>query len=525
MKRVFPITLLCITGFLIFPFPAHTREAAEEIKLYLGETKTIPVSNPTRVVINNPAVADVTSVSKGEVTVIPKAAGSTNLVIWDNFGEQSYKIKVFSEDINEARRRIDNLLGKLNLPAVYTQPEEEEGKILLLGVVKSQQEKDKIFLVLGGLKDKTIDLIAVKEEETVVEIDVQVLEVDKDATATLGFSWPGAINFLETGSKGLTGTTWGKLFKIANVERGTSAGSDPFTLKLDMLIQEGKARILSRPRLSCQSGKEAELLVGGEKPIFSAQVASAGGQGATVDYKEYGIKLKVRPVVTEEERIKLGLNVEVSEVGTVETLGSIASAYPLTKRTASTELYLDDGQPMAIGGLISQKTEESVRRVPWLSDIPGLGIFFRKKTSTVGGGIGAKGNTELFIILTPKIVNQRRNIGQGRLQAALESKKEGAPTPEEAYADLIQKRIADKIIYPAVAKASGFQGTVRLSLLLSHQGELLEVKVKKSSGYKILDDSAIEAASGVTSYPPFPPAIEAKELKIEMPLVYRLEQN
>lgn len=529
--RVFLVFLLGIGGFLVLLPPAHTREAAEEVKLYLGETKAIPVTNPTRVVINNPSVADVMSVSKSEVTVSPKAAGATNLLIWDNFGEQSYKLKVFSEDINEVRRRIDNLLGKLNLPAVHTQPAEEEGKVLLLGAVKSQQEKDKISLVLGGFKDKTIDLIAIKEEEAVVEIDVQVLELDKDATQTLGFTWPSAINIMETGSPGLAGTSWGKLFRILNVKRATSAATDPFTLKLDMLIQEGKARILSRPRLACQSGKEAELLVGGEKPIFTTQVASAGGQGSQVEYKEYGIKLKIRPTVTDDERIRLGLNVEVSEVGTAETLGSstntTAKAYPLTRRNASTELYLDDGQAMAIGGLIKQKSEEDVRRVPWVSNIPVLGAIFRQKVLKTGGGQGEKGNTELFIILTPKIVSERKNAAGGKKiegqQPAPETGKGGAVSPEAAYANLVQKRIVEKINYPAVARASGFQGTVTLSLLLSYQGELLDVKIKNSSGYKILDDSAIEAASGIASYPPFPPEIEAKELKVEMPLVYRLE--
>lgn len=536
MKKFFWIILLALSGLMLSPvkyYAADNLEFEDEMKLYVGEIKMIPVNNPTRIAIGNPDVVDVINVSKNELTLSPKTPGKTNLVFWDLYGEQSYKLKVFAENIEEFKRRIDNLLSKLKLSGVYTKAEEDEGKVLLLGEVKDPQDREKISLVLGPLKDKTVDLITVKEEETVVEIDVQVLELDKDATKTLGFTWPSSITLTERGSPALTSTTqsqvgttetiasttgggtkWSHLFKVLNLSRGA------FSWTLDTLVQQGKARILSRPRLACQSGKEAELLVGGEKPVFTTEVvaASSGAEPSTsVEYKEFGIKLNIKPTVTDDSRIKIALNVDISEVGEAEIIGSssapTAKAFPLTKRSIATELYLDDGQTLAIGGLIKQKTEEDVTKTVGLGDIPILGFFFRKRVSRVGGGSGERGNVELFVTLTPKIIGRPSAIGKSQ---------SATPDPLRNYVQIIQKRINDNMSYPNSAKEAGFQGIVKLSLHLSYLGQLLDVLVKTSSGYKILDDNAVIATKAIEHYPPFPDSIDKEELWVDIPIVYRL---
>lgn len=533
MRKVLLSIFLITLSFIVFPVKGGALdETAEELKLYLGEAKIISVSRPTRIAIGNPDIADVTNVTKSEITINPKAVGTTTLVFWDSFGEQSYKVKVFVESMDEIKRRVDNLLRSLNLPDVYTKAAEEEGRVILLGKVKDPQDRERIKVVLGALlKEKTTDLIEVKEQELAVEIDVHILELNKDATSTLGLTWPSSISLIEKNSPGITGgTKFSTLFKILNLQRGTASGASPFAFKLDTLIQEGKARILSRPRLACQSGKEAELLVGGEKPIMTTNVVSSVSGGSTnVEYKEYGIKLKIKPTVTEERRIKLGLNVEVSDVGEAEVLGDAASpsarAYPLSKRNASTELFLNDGQTMAIGGLIKQKTEEDLRKFPWLADIPVLGLFFRQRITKTGKGFGSRDDVELFITLTPQIMRETQEVTEVKKNTTASSpvSSETLSDPLAGYAKVIQRRILEHLTYPSSAKEAGFQGTVKLSLRLSYAGELLEAQVKSSSGYKILDDNAISVAKAVTAYPPFPTSIEQKELWIEVPIVYQLD--
>ncbi len=164
MKKIFLVAFALIFSMLTFPCKDYALEkAAEEIKLYLGETKAFPVSNPTRIAIANPNIFDVTTVTKSEIILIPKAAGTTTLVFWDNFGEQSFKVKVFSEDIMEVKRRVDNMLAKINIPSVRAQADEDEGKVFLVGSVKNSQDRERINVILGQYKDKIMDLVEVKE--------------------------------------------------------------------------------------------------------------------------------------------------------------------------------------------------------------------------------------------------------------------------------------------------------------------------------------------------------------------------
>lgn len=519
---IFAILQLLFLLVKVSPVISQGEIEQETIKLIVGETKIIPTRSPSRVVIGNPQVADVTDVTDSEISINAKSSGTTTLVYWDIFGEQSCKIKVFTEDINEIKRRIDKTLEKLNLSEVHTEAEEDENRVVIFGRVKTPQEKEKITLALGSLKDKTADLIEIREEEAVVEIDVQIMELSKDATRTLGFSMPGSITVGEPSnrfSKTLRGGP-DAIFHIFDWPR-----SSDFSATVDFLAQEGKARILSRPRLACQSGKEAELLVGGEKPIFTTSAQATVGSSTSVEYKEYGIKLKIKPTVNDEKQIKLSLNVEVSEVGAAETIGAsnapTAKAYPLTKRSTSTELFLNNGQTLAIGGLIKRKAEEDIRKTPGLGGIPLLGLFFRQRVTKIGGGQGERGEMELFIALTPKIIATkeagiRKTARSEVISTALDGVMPG-------YAQIVQKRIMENLSYPTSAKEAGFQGTVKLSLRIYFSGELLEASVKNSSGYKILDDDAFLTAQSIGTYPPFPPSIKQKELWIDIPITYQLD--
>ncbi|MFA5287117.1 MAG: TonB family protein [Candidatus Omnitrophota bacterium] len=529
MKKILGVIFLTAVNIFFFMNQSCilSETVKEEIKIYMGTAHVISVNKPMRIAIGNPNIADVAQVSNAEMTIVPKAAGDTTLVFWDNFGEQSYTIKVFSENTEELKVRIDKAIAKLNLSGISTKAEDEEGKVFLLGQFNTIADKDRAFLAMGPLKEKVVDLTSIREDEAVVEIDVQVLELNKGSSEKLGFTWPGTMTITELTGAAISagGTTWGKLFNLGNLGRGA------FNLTLDALVKEGKARILSRPRLSCLSGKEAKLLVGGEVPILSSSVTGGGIPGTTatpgsIEYKEYGIKLNIKPTVKENGRIYVNLGVEVSEVGTAVST-SYALAYPFTKRTANTELYLDDGQTMAIGGLIKQKSEEDLRKFPWLADVPVLGLFFRSRETKTGKGSETRDDSELFITLTPKIVSEKKAVNKITTGAKTETKRpaidEASLDPVVRYSQVVQMRILENITYPVAGKGAGFQGTAKLGLKLSYKGELLGAKVISSSGYKILDDNALKTARSIPSYPPFPPAIGSEDLWIEVPIAYKLD--
>jgi len=536
MRKLF-LGLLFIAAFVtILPFNGYAvSNSDEEINLYIGQVKVISVSSPKRVAVGNPAIADVANISKNELTISPKSAGSTTLVVWDNYGEQSYRLRVFIEDTADIKRRVDNMLAKLNFPGVYTKAEDEEGKVLLLGKVKYAKDKERINNALVQLKDKVMDLIEVKEEEGTIEIDVLILELYKGSEKNLGFLWPEQINLAEVaGSTAATlvtegATSWGKLFQLGSVSR------DAFTLTLDLLVREGRARVLSRPRISCLSGKEAKLLVGGQVPIISGTSTpgtdggnvTSSASGGSIEYKDYGIVLTVKPQINNEGRINVNLAVEISELG-AQVSTQNALAYLFTKRSANTELVLDNGQTVGMGGLIKKRTEEELRKFPWLGDVPVLGLFFRHKIHSegkTGTTLGTGQDTELFITLTPRIVGQTQP--RKELKAPLVTlpsvSDDNIKDPVLKYSKIVQKKILDRLTYPTQAKEAGFQGTVKLSLNLSYQGDLLNLKLKESSKYRILDEHAINTAQKAIPYPPFPPTIKDKEIWVDIPITYQLE--
>jgi pilus assembly protein CpaC len=437
--------LLLIPALFLLPgrdfvFSQEAKKVAvssSEETLYQGEFKSISVNTPTRVVIGKPEIADILSVSTKEIVVMGKGAGSTNLIWWDEKGEHHAALKVLTEAMGYINSRIKDLIKELNLPNITTEPSDSEGKVLLLGSVKTSEDMERIKTALGGLFFKTTNLIKIEEEKAIIELEVEVIEVDKGYTKELGMDW-----LLSGGNPVFTEPDrWPKLADVPNslfrVSEWTHAA---LTATLNLMVKEGKAKVLSRPKLACQSGKEAELLVGGEKPIMTTQAGtSVSGNSTAVEYKEYGIKLKMAPALNADGKIKLGLNVEVSDIGEAEVLGKedepTAKAYPLTKRSTSTQLYLNNGQTLAISGLIKQKTEEQMQKFPWLGDVPILGVFFRTRKTNRGSGSDALGDTELVIMVTPSIVEDKgleKRQAEKKSQTKPVEEKTGAPRPVES---------------------------------------------------------------------------------------------
>jgi TonB family protein len=171
--------------------------------------------------------------------------------------------------------------------------------------------------------------------------------------------------------------------------------------------------------------------------------------------------------------------------------------------------------------------EQTIRKTPILGDIPFLGALFRKKSDMTGSGASTKGDTELFIILTPRIVPQAA-APEAMPPAALTKLAPVAETPAEeipaqiaGYAKVVQAKILRYVYYPRQAQDAGWEGKVKISLNIVANGDLKDIKVKQSSGYKVLDNAAEEAARHQSPYPPFPPQIDSQELWIDVPIIYK----
>ncbi len=503
---------------------------SEDINLMVGETMVFTAVNPTRAATTNPEIVNIVHADEGQVVIVGVMKGRTLFSYSDEKGDHNYKVRVVPEDIEYLHGRIEEIVESLGYPRLYTKPLESEGKVMVLGTVSSVEDKERLTAAIGeDLAEKVIDLTEV-EEDLLVEVDVEVVEVATDARQKMGVKWPTGTSATEAGAGWLTLQGIPDAFmRVGDWARP----SGQFNITLDWLIEHGQANILSRPRVVCQSGKEAELLVGGEVPIITTEVAgTSGGEGTDVEYKEYGIKLNITPTVISDGRVQLGLDVEVSEVGDEEILGSAsaptAKAFPLTKRNVSTQLYLEDGTTMTIGGLIKKKTEEEIKKFPWLADVPILGRFFRHRTLDKGGGDG-KGDVELFITITPRILYTKKAEPIPAAKTEADKVEEEAfdlyrrqdiPLGLQEYVLNVQQKIMSSIYYPAEFMGTGFQGDLVAQVTIDEVGELISAEIVKPSTYKTFDEAAIRRIRALT-YPPFPPQVRVEEVTIRVPIIYR----
>ncbi|MFW6308882.1 MAG: type II secretion system protein GspD, partial [bacterium] len=167
---------------------------------------------------------------------------------------------------------------------------------------------------------------------------------------------------------------------------------------LKALREEGKSKTLASPRLMTLNGEQASLLIGDV-----LYVETGTGEDTAIETIEAGINLNFRPWVTAEEEIVLEVNPQVSSFDT-RSDGGIAS---VNTREANTKVRLENGQMIAIGGLIQEKEIENISGIPILSEIPILGKIFKQHSTE-------SNETELLILITPTIVEH--NIVQDSIE-------------------------------------------------------------------------------------------------------------
>lgn len=509
-------------------------EDENEIKLVVGEVSIFSVISPERVSIRNPDIADVSKVTDQEVVVIAKFSGDTVLNIWDKQGKKEYNISVLPRDLDRTREKLQELINKnLRISSVYFKKNELTGKIMVMGEVTPVQ-KNHIESILEPFKDNIDNLLTLKDETQMVEIDCEILEINKSDLDDIGIKWMEYFQLREEpysapagASSGAVETSlsrsspWSSLWPVHLWSR------DALHARIDMLIQRNKGRILSRPKLLCLSGKEARLHVGGEVPYISASAANTVGTQIEIEYRDYGVILTLEPIVLEDEQIMLKMTTEVSELDWANGIEVSSITVPaFTTREAETVTNVASGDTIFIGGLIQNDQSHNIDKIPALGNIPVLGALFRSKEFQ-------NDETELVITLSPTVVESKR---KEKIKEFAEGPKEAQPAklvifPEylqqedvlNDYVLRIQRLVSQSLNYPRLAQEAGWQGAVKLKLHLSYDGEVLEAKVAEPSGYVSFDNNVIAEAKALSPYPPFPPSIELEDLWIEVPIVYQMD--
>ena len=169
-------------------------------------------------------------------------------------------------------------------------------------------------------------------------------------------------------------------------------------LELSAGQTEGRSELISSPRVVTANQKEANITQGQEIPYSTITSAAGGAALPTVAFKEAALALKVTPNITADGRVFLVLEVKKDALNSYYT--NATGSYPIIdKREMTTSVLVDNGQTVVLGGVYEFDKQDSVTKVPFLGDLPGLGAFFRnvKKSNQ---------KAELLIFVTPKILDE-----------------------------------------------------------------------------------------------------------------------
>ncbi len=170
-------------------------------------------------------------------------------------------------------------------------------------------------------------------------------------------------------------------------------------LELSALQAEGRGEVISSPRVITANQKEASIRQGVEIPYQE----SASSGATTTQFKEAVLSLTVTPQITPDDRIIMDLLVTKDSVGDVVTTERGGSVPSIDTRAVETQVLVDNGQTVVLGGIYETEQAETVTKVPYLGDLPGVGVLFRSKRV-----ISQK--SELLIFVTPKILKEGANI-------------------------------------------------------------------------------------------------------------------
>jgi general secretion pathway protein D len=253
-------------------------------------------------------------------------------------------------------------------------------------------------------------------------IEVTVAEVDLNDANNLGIEWTAVTPLGATRTQAfgtganvlnppLPNGTGGSPTSGVGLPLGTSGFNytilsnlgDVYAV-LNAFAQNNGLSVLSTPRVLAESGQAANIEVGTQVPIITSQgstntIQNAGTTGIlqSIQYTQTGVLLSVRPVIHSGNRIDLTVSQEVSQAIPNPQSPAITSPY-IQNRNVSTQLSLSDGQTVVIGGMIAENRTSGDTGIPYLKDIPGLGLLFRSQMLS-------KTRTELLVFITPYVIS------------------------------------------------------------------------------------------------------------------------
>ncbi len=327
-------------------------------------------------------------------------------------GRSFFSYQVRNTDASRLAETVQQLLsGTAARPAGATGTSAAVGSANTGGVVVDKATNTILFRASG--EDYTDIVRLLRELDRAarqVMIEVTVAQLDITDSLNVGVDWI----FKRLNSSGLNvtalgGNAAGSVSTGSTIGGGTGSVSGFIVGQLDglgtprailtALAGNTKVNILSSPRLISRNGEPASIQVGKSVPIQTQSQTSAatgGGIISSIQYRDTGTILKIKPVIHSSDQVDMDISQEVSDVSSASS-GGIASP-TITKSSLDTKLTLKHGSTYVLGGLITSRTDKTNSGVPFLKDIPILGQAFRKTEDTTT-------RSELVLLITPYIIS------------------------------------------------------------------------------------------------------------------------
>ncbi len=385
-------------------------QSAEDLHLTVGKSVVIDYPSDVRQIsTSSPDIVDASPVTTREILLHGKGLGNATLVVWSKTGERTFYNVTVDLNLDSLRKIL-----KDSFPNEQIVPESSRDSLTLNGHVSSKEVGDRAVAMASTFAKNVINNTQVNTfVEKQILLRVRFAELDRTREEQYGINW-----FAQPGGTGIyTSTQQSPISSTVSSGQGVlSIGSAlnlfAFNPKLNLgafiqaLQTENILQILAEPNLVTTNGKEAYFLVGGEFPVPVLQ--GGGNAGAvTIQFREFGIRLRFTPLVTENKTIKLHLAQEVSTLDAANGVTFSGFVIPAisTRRTES-DVELGEGQSFVVSGLLDNRESETLSKLPFLSDLPILGNLFKSK-------LQKKNRTDLVLIVTPE-VTQPLNAGEPR---------------------------------------------------------------------------------------------------------------
>jgi len=418
MRRILIISLVILTSMLFSgsigavqnenaaPATAQTilPETGSEGKLHVFEGRSMILQSQRslkRVSITDDSIASTVIISPTQIMIHGLKPGTVTLLLWD----AQERLRSFDLQVQIDTRPLKAQLKQL-FPNEQIEVGQSQDALVLSGNVTSQEIMDKVAALGATQASSVVNSMFIHElPKDTFMLKVRFAEVDRSAIQELG------VNFFSTGAGNTIGRTTTQMFGNADITTDNDSSSIDLDNLLNVFIfrpdinmgmvlralqSENLLEILAEPNLLAADGQEASFLAGGEFPVPVVQ--SGESNAITIQWREFGIRLKFMATTLHDGRIRLKATPEVSALDYANAIIVSGFSVPaLTTWRTETEVELSNGQSFAISGLLDQRTRDSFSKIPGLGDIPLLGKLFQSKNAN-------KSRTELMVLVTPIIV-------------------------------------------------------------------------------------------------------------------------